>query len=118
MFLLAGHYQEAVSQVAASEMPASLSYSEVRGHNQASDCWLIISGTVYDLTQFADDHPGGAELIHQYAGRDATSAFLDAHSLAVINAMLPDRCVRARSCRCVARIDIVAELTIAPTPNC
>ena len=33
--------------------------AEVQKHNSASDCWVVISGVVYDLTDFIREHPGG-----------------------------------------------------------
>lgn len=51
----------------------------------------IVDGKVYDLTEFADEHPGGAELVHKYAGRDATKEFVDAHPVSIIRATLMDR---------------------------
>ena len=38
-----------------------LSVKEIAAHNGADDCWLLIEGQVWDLTQFAPDHPGGPE---------------------------------------------------------
>ena len=37
-----------------------------------------IAGVVYDLTAFADEHPGGREVLDQFAGCDASDAFLEA----------------------------------------
>ena len=36
---------------------------------------MIISGRVYDLTEFAHLHPGGLKIIRSYAGMDATDAY-------------------------------------------
>ena len=47
--------------------------SEVVAHNNPRDgYWVIISGRVYDLTEFAAMHPGGLKIIRSYAGMDAT----------------------------------------------
>lgn len=54
-------------------------------------CRCIVDGKVYDLTEFADEHPGGAELVHKYAGKDATTEFTDAHPVSIISATLMDR---------------------------
>jgi cytochrome b involved in lipid metabolism len=35
-------------------------------------CWVIIKGLVYDVTNFLDEHPGGAGIILKYGGKDAT----------------------------------------------
>jgi sulfite reductase (NADPH) flavoprotein alpha-component len=50
--------------------------SEVVSHNNDQDgYWMIISGRVYDLTEFAHLHPGGLKIIRSYAGMDATAAY-------------------------------------------
>ncbi|HSH82848.1 MAG TPA: cytochrome b5 domain-containing protein, partial [Herpetosiphonaceae bacterium] len=50
--------------------------SEVVCHNHEQDgYWMIISGRVYDLTEFAHLHPGGLKIIRSYAGMDATNAY-------------------------------------------
>ncbi|MDP2860763.1 MAG: cytochrome b5-like heme/steroid binding domain-containing protein, partial [bacterium] len=44
-------------------------------HSRASDCWLLIGGKIYDVSGFLDLHPGGAETIIPYCGKEATRAF-------------------------------------------
>jgi cytochrome b involved in lipid metabolism len=36
---------------------------------------VIIDNVVYDLSKFAADHPGGRDVILDYLGTDATTAF-------------------------------------------
>lgn len=36
---------------------------------------LVISGVVYDVGSFMDDHPGGKALLLSACGRDATADF-------------------------------------------
>ncbi|CAL0305406.1 unnamed protein product [Lupinus luteus] len=50
-------------------------FEEVSKHNKTEDCWVIISGKVYDLTSFIEDHPGGAEVILAATGKDGTSDY-------------------------------------------
>ena len=50
---------------------------EVKQHDSADDCWLVIKGSVYDVTGWK--HPGG-KVIHSHAGRDATDAFAAWHN--------------------------------------
>lgn len=47
---------------------------DVAKHDSTSDCWLIVSGNVYDVTDFIPQHPGG-QAIANYCGEDATRAF-------------------------------------------
>ncbi|KAL8540988.1 hypothetical protein ACS0TY_002320 [Phlomoides rotata] len=54
------------------------SFEEVSKHNKPGDCWIIISGKVYDVSQFLKDHPGGGEVILiNSTGKDATVNFED-----------------------------------------
>eukprot|EP00743_Colponemidia_sp_Colp-15_P003580 GILK01003862.1.p1 GENE.GILK01003862.1~~GILK01003862.1.p1 ORF type:complete len:537 (-),score=97.84 GILK01003862.1:229-1788(-) len=52
-----------------------LLWKEVRQHNTASSCWLVMSNRVYDVTEFLDRHPGGRDMLLISAGRDATTVF-------------------------------------------
>jgi cytochrome b5 len=53
------------------------SLTEVAAHATPGDCWLVIYDRVYDVSEFADMHPGGAKLLHKYGGgvRNASKAF-------------------------------------------
>ncbi|XP_047317630.1 cytochrome B5-like [Impatiens glandulifera] len=64
------------------------SFEEVSKHNNQKDCWMIISGKVYDITNFLDDHPGGDEVLITATAKDATEDFEDVgHSKAAIEMM-------------------------------
>lgn len=39
-------------------------------HSNTSSCWISRNGKVYDVTSFLQDHPGGDDLILNYAGKD------------------------------------------------
>ncbi|KAI5844097.1 FMN-dependent dehydrogenase-domain-containing protein [Tricharina praecox] len=52
---------------------------EVAKHNTRASCWVIIHNQVYDVTSFLDSHPGGANIILRYAGRDATAEYDPIH---------------------------------------
>ncbi|CAH0022493.1 unnamed protein product [Clonostachys rhizophaga] len=57
--------------------PPTVSLDEVSKHNNENDAWLVISNRVYDVTSFLEDHPGGAEILLEEAGKDATESFED-----------------------------------------
>lgn len=48
----------------------TLTQAEVESHNNAKSCYVTIGSKVYDITSFVDDHPGGGDLILEYAGKD------------------------------------------------
>jgi cytochrome b involved in lipid metabolism len=65
--------------------------SELALHNDpAQSMWMAIGGRVYDVTRFADIHPGGEKLIQSFAGMDATSSYrlVEHHRDAVIEELL------------------------------
>ena len=72
------------SAPAPAQKPVStnlpLKLDEVKKHNSAIDCWSIIDGNVYDLTNWVESHPGGNERITAICGKDGTSSFLGKHS--------------------------------------
>ncbi|RDX75840.1 Cytochrome b5 isoform A [Mucuna pruriens] len=47
-------------------------------HSTKEDCWILVDGKVYDVTQYLDDHPGGYDVILDATGKDATDEFEDA----------------------------------------
>lgn len=36
---------------------------DLKQHTTEDDCWIAISGKVYDVTHFLDEHPGGFDII-------------------------------------------------------
>lgn len=51
--------------------------TEVQSHNNKKSCYVTIGTKVYDVTKFLDDHPGGADFILDYAGKDVTEIMQD-----------------------------------------
>ncbi|KAI9837623.1 MAG: Cytochrome b5 domain-containing protein 1 [Thelocarpon superellum] len=72
----------------------TLTATEIAKHNQPSDIWIVIRGKVYDVTDFAPQHPGGADLIFRYAGRDATAAYEDVHPPSILEDSLTAEQIR------------------------
>ncbi|CBF80506.1 hypothetical protein AN8420.2 [Aspergillus nidulans FGSC A4] len=48
-------------------------------HNKDGDLWLAIDGTVYDLTKFSEEHPGGKKILLGVAGADASKKYRKYH---------------------------------------
>lgn len=51
--------------------------ADVAKHNTKQDCWIIRQGKVYNVSGFVNDHPGGDDLILQFAGRDIGDVMAD-----------------------------------------
>ncbi|KAH0541702.1 hypothetical protein FGG08_003865 [Glutinoglossum americanum] len=82
--------------------PKPIPIHEIVRHNKPNDCWVVIEGQVWDLTEFAPQHPGGEgckyssfldvgysgnetmKVILRYAGQDATRQYNEVHTLALL----------------------------------
>ncbi|EDW02069.1 cytochrome b5 [Drosophila grimshawi] len=51
--------------------------ADVAKHNTNKDTWLLIHNSIYDVTSFLNEHPGGEEVLIEQAGKDATENFED-----------------------------------------
>eukprot|EP01064_Diplonema_japonicum_P029773 TRINITY_DN4898_c3_g1_i1.p1 TRINITY_DN4898_c3_g1~~TRINITY_DN4898_c3_g1_i1.p1 ORF type:complete len:1151 (+),score=163.53 TRINITY_DN4898_c3_g1_i1:54-3455(+) len=57
-------------------------WAEIKEHNNAIDPWVVIEGRVFAVKSWLTTHPGGAGVLLEFAGDDATETFIDnAHSL-------------------------------------
>ena len=52
-----------------------VSMAELQKHTSREDCWLAIDGVVYDITPWLQRHPGGAKMLLEKAGSDASKMF-------------------------------------------
>lgn len=57
---------------------------QVAAHNKEDDLWIVVDGKVYDVTKFAKVHPGGAGILRNFAGKDATQEFFAMHKAEVL----------------------------------
>ena len=57
-----------------------LNSTNVAKHNTANDCYLVVKSSVYDVTNFIGDHPGGRKRIVDMCGKEATAIFSAIHS--------------------------------------
>ncbi|KAF5926038.1 hypothetical protein HPG69_016074 [Diceros bicornis minor] len=54
-------------------------WEQIRSHNLPGDKWLVIERRVYDISRWAQRHPGGSRLIGHHGAEDATDAFRAFH---------------------------------------
>jgi cytochrome b involved in lipid metabolism len=48
---------------------------QVQRHCQGDDCWVVLHGMVFDITAYLPYHPGGANVLLEYAGQDISVQF-------------------------------------------
>lgn len=57
-------------------MSESFTPADVASHNNPDKgLYIIIDTGVYDVTNFVDEHPGGAKILKRVAGKDASKQF-------------------------------------------
>eukprot|EP01063_Lacrimia_lanifica_P000561 TRINITY_DN102_c1_g1_i1.p1 TRINITY_DN102_c1_g1~~TRINITY_DN102_c1_g1_i1.p1 ORF type:complete len:1961 (+),score=1005.92 TRINITY_DN102_c1_g1_i1:472-5883(+) len=52
-----------------------LSWGDVRAHDTLETPWVVVDGRVYDVAAWLYTHPGGPQVLMQYAGKDGTDDF-------------------------------------------
>ncbi len=65
---------KATQDTTANQQNKTFTMAEIATHNSKTDCWTVISGQVYELTDFVNRHPGGNEVVRA-CGIDATTLF-------------------------------------------
>lgn len=58
----------------------TFTFAEVESHNSEKSCFVTLGQNVYDVTDFLDSHPGGSDLVLEYAGKDITEILKDESS--------------------------------------
>jgi cytochrome b involved in lipid metabolism len=67
--------QDTINQLTASGKSLVLDIAEISKHNKSTDCWMLISGKVYNTTSYFGSHPGGNAKMLATCGEDATAEY-------------------------------------------
>eukprot|EP01067_Filipodium_phascolosomae_P001641 Filipodium_phascolosomae@DN206_c0_g1_i1.p1 len=79
------------ASASAKNFKGTLTSAEVAKHDREDDCWTILQGRVYDVTEYLRYHPGGKDKLMETAGKDCTDLFLQNHPW-VNGPVLLERC--------------------------
>jgi len=71
--------QAFVDRSAPATVSQGVPMSEVKKHKSKDSVWVVLHGNVYDLTAFLADHPGGDQVVLEWAGKDATKFWSAIH---------------------------------------
>ncbi|HTY39739.1 MAG TPA: cytochrome b5-like heme/steroid binding domain-containing protein [Candidatus Paceibacterota bacterium] len=58
---------------------STFTLADIAAHNSQTSCYTVVRGSVYDLTNWISQHPGGKKAILGMCGIDATEAFVKKH---------------------------------------
>jgi cytochrome b involved in lipid metabolism len=70
-------------------MSKQFSKTDVAKHNKDKDMLIIVDDSVYDVSEFVNEHPGGAKILKRVAGKDATKQFWKYHNESVLKKYSP-----------------------------
>lgn len=57
-------------------MSQSFTAKDLASHNSIDNgLYIAIDGSVYDVSKFVDEHPGGAKILKRVGGKDASKQF-------------------------------------------
>ncbi len=80
--------QEEPAMPAVEDEKKMITPEEFAKHNSKEDCWVHFQGKVYDVTAWLSKHPGGADKIAQFCGKDGfEEAFTKKHKMGKVEKM-------------------------------
>lgn len=65
--------------ISAAAQTGSYTSTQVAAHGKSGDCWSSINASVYNLTAWISQHPGGEGPILSICGKDGSAAFNGQH---------------------------------------
>jgi L-lactate dehydrogenase (cytochrome) len=76
----------------ADKLRVSMADVRANAAKTPKGAWMVVKGKVYDFTNFAPNHPGGAGLLLKNNGKDATAEFVASHPEDIIaRTITPDQ---------------------------
>lgn len=69
----------APSPTPQTQPSGGITLSQIALHNSRSSCWSAVNGSVYDLTSWIPNHPGGEQQILSLCGIDGSNAYNAQH---------------------------------------
>ncbi|KAK6511228.1 fatty acid alpha-hydroxylase [Arthrobotrys musiformis] len=66
-----------INTMPSANLPTFTQAELAKNHSSKKSCYVTMGSKVYDLTEFLPDHPGGDDLILDYAGKDITEIIAD-----------------------------------------
>lgn len=63
---------EPAGPVSGADGPAAFSMAEIAAHDTLEDCWMVIEGEVYDISDYVPRHPAPPGVLEPWCGREAT----------------------------------------------
>ena len=70
------HHKKKIIKMSSDDQLKVITKEELAKHNTKSDPWLAVGGRVYAVKDYMSQHPGGAEVLYEKAGSDATTDFI------------------------------------------
>ncbi|KAI1454521.1 cytochrome b5 [Annulohypoxylon moriforme] len=67
-------------------MSKTFTTKDVAEHkDEQNGMYIIVDSGVYDITNFLEEHPGGAKILKRMAGKNATKQFWKYHGKTVLD---------------------------------
>eukprot|EP01083_Nonionella_stella_P236753 831178_1 len=67
--------------------PGKYTMEQIKQHNKPNDCWMVLNGHIFDITEYIPYHPGGNEIL-KANGKDGTILFYKTHRWVNIEALI------------------------------
>ncbi|KAI5818054.1 acyl-CoA dehydrogenase/oxidase [Pyronema omphalodes] len=90
-------------------MSKTFKASEVAEHKTPESLWIVVDEDVYDVTKFADSHPGGKKILQRVGGKDASKQFWKYHNESILNKYKKDLLIGSLDSKVAAAAPKAAE---------